>query len=123
MVKYQKGHSFWLFFATTLTLALIWLALMPGKSAPVGLGSDRLNHAAAIATVTYVVFLALNPRKRAAEYSFVYGIALGILIEIMQGTLTKTRSAEWADLVADIVGAAVVLVLIKIYQLAISPKA
>ena len=86
-------------------MLVLWLSLMPGESAPGGLGWDKLNHAAAIAAVTWLAFLALRPLSWAAEAAILYGTSLGILIEILQGTLTASRSAEWGDLLADLIGA------------------
>ena len=51
-----------------------------------------------------------------------YGTFLGILIEILQATLTTTRVAEWGDVVADLIGAGCVWIAIRIYQRRTVPK-
>jgi VanZ family protein len=107
---------FWKFLCAGLTLVILWLALMPAGSAPSGLGWDKLNHAGAIAVATGLAYLSLQPRKWAAAAAFLYGISLGILIEILQGTLTTSRTAEWGDVLADLVGAGFVWIAIIIYQ-------
>lgn len=99
-----------------LTILILWLALMPADSAPSGLGWDKLNHAGAIAVVTGLAFLSFRSRPWAAAGAFLYGISLGVLIEILQATLTTSRSAEWSDVVADLVGAGCALAAIRIYQ-------
>lgn len=99
-----------------MTLLLLWLALMPGAAAPAGLGWDKLNHAGAIAVATALAYLTLQPRAWAATAAFLYGTFLGILIEILQGTMTTSRSAEWGDVVADLIGAGCVWGVIKIYH-------
>lgn len=96
---------------------ILWLSLMPASSAPSGLGWDKLNHAGAIAVATGCSYLALRTRRRAVEIAFLYGISLGVLIEILQATLTTSRSAEWGDVAADIVGAGCACAVIKIYHL------
>ncbi|MGD8841503.1 MAG: VanZ family protein [Gammaproteobacteria bacterium] len=73
---------------------------MPGTGV-----NDKLSH-----LVTYF-FLAgwfgLLARNRAALFwTFAGLVAYGGLIEILQGT-TSYRDAEWADLLADALGAAV----------------
>jgi hypothetical protein len=105
---------FWLLLSTAMTVLILWLSLMPVSSAPSGLGWDKLNHASAIAAVTCLVYLARHPRARAGLTAFVYGAVLGALIEILQGTLTTTRSAEWGDLLADLIGAGCVWGVISI---------
>ena len=112
----------WLILCSGLTLLIFWLALMPAVSAPSGFGWDKLNHAGAIGAVTCLAYLALQPRRRAAVTAFLYGAFLGILIEILQGTLTTTRSAEWGDVAADLVGAGCAWAVIKIYQCRTAPK-
>ena len=99
-----------------LTLAILWLALMPGGSAPSGLGWDKLNHAGAIAVASGLAYLSLQPRRRAAATAFLYGTSLGILIEILQATLTTSRTAEWGDVAADLVGAGCTWLAITIYR-------
>lgn len=99
-----------------LTLLILWLALMPAVSAPSGLGWDKLNHAGAIGVVTWLAYLSFQPRDRAAWAAFLYGVALGVLIELLQGSLATGRSAEWGDVAADLVGAGGVWGTISFYQ-------
>jgi hypothetical protein len=112
----------WLSLCAGLTLLILWLALMPASSAPSGLGWDKLNHAGAIAAITGVTYLYLKPLSWAAAAAFLYGTSLGILIEILQGTMTTSRSAEWGDVVADLIGAGSVWAAIRIYQRRAAPK-
>jgi VanZ family protein len=115
-------HLLWLLLCTLLTLLILWLALMPGESAPPGFGWDKLNHAGAIAAATGLAYLSLQPRSWAAGGAFLYGASLGVLIEILQATLTTGRAAEWGDVAADLVGAGSVWLAIKIYQRSTSLK-
>ncbi len=96
---------------------MLWLSLMPADSVPsVGLGWDKLNHAAAIAAATLLAFLSFKAHRWAAQAAFLYGISLGILIELFQAVFTTTRSAEWGDLLADLIGAGFVWCLISVTQ-------
>lgn len=109
---------------TVMTLLILWLALLPGDSAPSGLGWDKLNHAVAIAVVTGFAYLALQPLVWAATAAFLYGTSLGVLIEILQATMTTGRYAEWSDVAADMIGAGCVwsmICLLKLRKPAIQP--
>ena len=112
----------WLSLCAGLTLLILWLALMPAGSAPSGLGWDKLNHAGAIAVATGLAYLSLRPRSWAGAAAFMYGASLGILIEILQATLTTSRTAEWGDVVADLIGAGCAWGAIRIYQRITAPK-
>ena len=113
LIQYSK---FWRVLCAGLTALVLWLALIPAASAPSGLGWDKLNHAGAIAVITGLAYLSLQSRSGAVSWAFLYGTFLGILIEILQATLTTTRFAEWSDVTADIVGAGFAWIVIKIYQ-------
>lgn len=112
----------WLLLCAGLTFLILWLALTPAASAPAGLGWDKLNHAGAIAAATGLAYLSFHSRRRAAAAAFLYGIFLGILIEILQATLTTSRTAEWGDIVADVIGAGCAWISIKIYLRITAPK-
>jgi len=106
----------WPFLCAGLTLLILWLALMPADSAPSCLGWDKLNHAGAIAVATGLAYLSLQPRRWGAVAAFLYGTSLGLLIEILQGCLTTSRTADWGDVAADLVGAGFAWAVIRIYQ-------
>ena len=101
---------------TVLTLLILWLALMPAASAPSGLGWDKLNHAGAIAVVTGLAYLAIQPRRWAVGAALMYGILLGVLIEVLQGAVATGRAAEWGDVAADLVGVGTAWIAIKLFQ-------
>jgi VanZ family protein len=112
--KITNRLSVWPVLCTGLTIAVLWLSLMPADSVPsAGLGWDKLNHTAAIAAITLLAFLSFKSHSWAARAAFLYGISLGILIELFQAVFTTTRSAEWGDLLADLIGAGFVLCLIS----------
>ena len=122
MFKYKIHNSKFKICHTTLTFLILWLALMPAASAPSGLGWDKLNHAGAIAVVTALAYFSLQPCRRAAVAAFLYGTFLGILIEILQATITTSRAAEWGDVAADLIGAGSAWITIQIYHWVTAPK-
>jgi len=100
-----------------LTVLVLWLSLLPADSVPpVGLDWDKLNHAAAIAAVSLAAFLALKKYRWAVTAAFLYGISLGGAIELLQAIFTTTRSAEWSDLLADLIGGGSICFLISVVR-------
>ncbi|OYU91320.1 MAG: VanZ family protein [Burkholderiales bacterium PBB5] len=81
---------------------------MPTPPAQVSLGWDKLNHASAFATLAVVVTLGWG--RRWLRHALLL-LAYGALIEVLQA-MTPTRSAEWADLLADGVGLTTGLLLV-----------
>jgi len=107
----------WTALCLALTILILTLSLLPPDSLPSsGLGWDKLNHAAAIAAVTLLAFLTFRPHGSAAGAAFWYGLALGVLIEILQALFTTSRSAEWGDLLADLTGAGFVFCVLMLLQ-------
>ena len=65
--------------------------------------------------------LALGGAKRAGlwkryAWTWLLTVGYGGLMEVLQATCTRTRTGDWRDLVADIVGASIGLVLVVIYR-------
>lgn len=117
MLKNINRSFVWPALCAGHTILVLWLSLMPADSLPsVGLGWDKLDHVAAIAAATLLAFLALRPRSWATHAAFLYGISLGILIEVFQAIFTTARSAEWGDLLADLIGAGSVWCLMVVIQ-------
>jgi len=84
------------------------LALVPKPPAQISLGWDKLNHASAFATLAVVITLGWG--RRWLRHALVL-LAYGALIEVLQA-MTATRSAEWADLLADGLGLTAGLLLV-----------
>lgn len=100
-----------------LTVLVLWLSLIPADAVPAAsLGWDKLNHAAAIAAVSLAAFLVLKKYRWAVTAAFLYGISLGVAIELLQAIFTTTRSAEWSDLLADLVGGGSICFLISVVR-------
>lgn len=79
------------------------LAWMPGNQVPLSTTWDKLNHGLAFAALGFLAWGA-HPSRRVP--AFVALIGFGVLIEVVQWYV-PSRSAEWADLVADAIGLAV----------------
>ena len=83
-----------------LLCVITLLALAPAPPKEADLGWDKLNHFAAFAALAVVATLGY---ARATVAVAIGLLAYGALIELLQ-SLTPSRSAEWADLVADGIG-------------------
>ncbi len=92
-----------------LTLAVIVGSLIPPQDIPISTTisvSDKLMHSSAYAVVVFCwlltksVFFA-SQKNRTVLFGVFF---LGVIIEILQGTLTDNRHPELLDVVANSVG-------------------
>ena len=104
---HPRMAPFWRIALALLLCAVLWLALTPSPPPQASLGWDKLNHAAAFATLAAVAFLGFARTWARIAAAL---LAFGALIEVLQ-SFTATRSAEWGDLLADGVGIALGLLL------------
>ena len=117
----------WYIPAGVVAIAIALLSLWEHPTLPplVLRWSDKTWH-----TLMYVVqavalllpVLALGGAKRAGlwkryAWAWLLTVGYGGLMEVLQANCTRTRTGDWIDLVADIVGASIGLVLVVIYRL------
>ncbi len=110
LVNHYVRYMRWVLFA--LWGALIgWLSLTasPPKIDVGFLGWDKFQHAAAYGVLTALGGWASDefPARRMRRWLIIALIAAvcGGFLEMAQGLFTKTRTPEWGDLLADVVGA------------------
>jgi VanZ family protein len=95
---------------------LLWLSLAPNLPTPPSalLSWDKLQHAVAYAVLTLLAGHFISQCRPLIRNpwlcALLVAVAFGGMIEILQGTLTEVRQAEWGDLVADAAGGLVVVV-------------
>ena len=85
---------------------LLYLCLAPQQELPKTELSDKPEHAIAW-FVLAATGLILSPRRPRAIAAF--ALALGIVVEVLQGVMGLGRHADWRDLVADVLGAGVAM--------------
>ena len=91
---------FWRFIFFITAMAVLFLAIAPTSTPLPTTGWDKSNHIIAFAVLAYLGRQAFLQNA----FKIIIGlIAYGGLIELMQ-TFTPTRSGEWQDLLADVVG-------------------
>lgn len=109
---------------------LLWLSLTPNPPSPSSalLSWDKLQHTGAFALLTLLAgrFFSQWPPLSRKPWHLALFVAFffGGLIEILQGTLTDVRRAEWGDLVADATGGllAVAAVFVRERRLRRNPE-
>lgn len=111
----HKSKWLWQGLLAACTGSILYLSLVPVPPA-VSTGWDKSNHALAMAVVTLLAHQSAKQKTWALHFAFAYALLLGAAIELLQGWCTTTRSAEWLDLMADLVGSAITIVLLRCYK-------
>ena len=111
IIKHLSERKF-LFLAITWTVFVVVASLVSFNSVPKVkvIGSDKLVHF--LFYLIFVVFWGLVKRQSYFKIKYdllivAFAILYGIIIEILQGVLTKTRQADFYDVVANSLGAIV----------------
>lgn len=92
-------------------LVISWLSLTPTPPEIPGdfFGWDKLQHAGAYGIFALLASWAFGTFsldwKRSWRLAVLAAVTFGGMLEIAQGVLTTWRSAEWGDLLADLLGA------------------
>ena len=111
IIKHLSERNF-LFLAITWTVFVVVASLVSFNSVPKVkvVGSDKVVHF--LFYLMFVVLWSLTKKQSyfKIKYSLlivVIAIVFGIIIEILQGVLTKTREADFYDALANFLGAIV----------------
>lgn len=101
-----------LFLAITWTVFVAVASLVSFNSVPKVkvVGSDKVVHF--LFYLVFVIFWSLAKKQSYFKINYsllivIIAIVFGIIIEILQGVLTKTRQADFYDVVANSLGAIV----------------
>jgi len=101
---------------------IVWLSLTP---APPTIDDaffewDKVQHAGAYGLFTLLAFRGFSDGSDAVKWRWlkavVVTVCIGGLLEIAQGLFTKTRTAEFGDLLADLVGAGGAYLAVRMYR-------
>lgn len=108
-------------FAYGYSALLLLLSLIKIGSVIPKLGSDfddKLYHATAYIIMGFVwgVYLLYQSNKNYILLSFLIGGLFGIIIEVLQVTLTSYRSFDFFDIIANLLGLCLGLILVSILK-------
>jgi len=113
--------TFSLIIAVFYTLSLAIVSLINLKEIPdIGVSnSDKIFHCLAylVLTILWVntFFLKYNVKKSTALiYSSVFSIVFGIVIEVLQESVTQVRSSDFYDALANTVGVLIAVIVLLI---------
>ncbi len=113
-----KFHNYfdikWLVIAVTFTVFILLLTHIPKEAMPPRLqenSHDKLHHVVAYGVITFLFILSLKVSSTPFLFSllFIAILAIGILDEVTQPLVKRTASL--ADIVANVIGIATVLLL------------
>lgn len=117
------------FFVKAFLPAIFWgiviavLSLMPGKNMPEVIwdiaNPDKLAHAFVYMILSFLLFRGFYLRGQLKRETIIWGlfisIVYGILLEILQYAFFPDRYFELLDIIANIIGSILSLVLIKFF--------
>lgn len=84
--------------------------------------NDKVNHAIAHFIFVGLWFLSFyfylnKSKKQALKMAFIGAFLFGIVIEILQHKLTESRQADYKDVIANVVGALIAVLIINLLTL------
>ena len=115
----------WYVPAAVVAVAIALLSLWEHPTLPplVLRWSDKTWHTLmyVVQAVALLLHVALEGAKQKGlwkryVWAWVLTVGYGGLMEVLQATCTRTRTGDWIDFAADIIGASVGLVLVAIYR-------
>ena len=105
----------WRLLLVALIAGTCWLAFSPAPPQEIDTGWDKANHWLAFSTMAVTAGLAFPHARRRSAGVALGLLALGIFIELVQSQI-PARSAEVLDVVADSIGIAAGLLLMKAWR-------
>lgn len=116
-------NKIYLWLSVFWTLLIIFLCLGVSSDFPVIKvdNLDKFVHFSLHLVFVFNWYLYFESKKQAAQSKlklnlFLVSLLFGITIEIIQGALTKTRSADVFDVIANSFGAVLALLLIGLFE-------
>lgn len=106
-----------LYIAIILTIIIAMLSLIKiGKQTIINFSYlDKIEHATAYFVLTFFWLLAFKNSKKAKFLVVGLCIFYGMIIEVLQVTLTNYRYAEYLDALANTFGALIALLVFNIF--------
>ncbi len=107
-----------LYVALAVTAAIAFLSLMQLGKSPINISHlDKLEHAIAYCTLGFTWMMAIKKSHHNLGVRYLIAMACffyGIIIEVLQTTITSYRTASVLDVLANMVGIGIALSLFKL---------
>ena len=104
-----------IFITISITVLIGFLSLTKVTESPIKLSSqDKIFHAIAyfVLALTWLLSYPISRQKNKMKYAIAFGcVFYGIIIEVLQTTLTTYRTASFLDVVANSVGVFMALLI------------
>lgn len=112
---------FALLIAIAYSLTLMVVSLIQLKGLPnVGISfADKIFHFLAYSVLTLVWFSALffqfkNKKTKAILYAAIFSVIFGIIVEVLQGSVTASRHSDVYDAIANTLGVLITVLILLI---------
>ena len=101
----SKDRKIWAGIAILITVSIAVLSLVRLKPASVSFTNvDKIGHAIAYFTLAFSWFQVSGVNKKRLLSVFICCFFYGIIIEVLQATITNYRSGEFYDILANSLG-------------------
>jgi VanZ family protein len=101
-----RTRVWWLAAFVLVSVVAVVVAVQPAERAPSGTGWDKFDHALAFAALGTVGVFGLSGWRHGVAWVLPILVGLGAAIEWLQ-SFVPSRQADWNDLLADAIGAAI----------------
>ncbi len=101
-------------------LTILYLSVMPNPPVPQSgiLSWDKAQHALAYALLALLAGWALLPLAsspmRVWRYALIFSLGYGVLMEVLQASITSRRNGDIADILANAVGGLMIYGLMRL---------
>ncbi len=104
--------------ALTWTILTLYLSLVPAKKMPNLniwdiVGIDKAGHLVFYIIFSFLWLMAFRSREKLKIIVLIFSVSFGILMEICQFYLFNGRSFEYYDILANIIGSLIGVILFK----------
>ena len=111
----------WLVVASVYTIFVFFASLLPvnGDVGPKLLHKDKIVHMAIyfIFTIVWYAFFYKSVKENIYIKTISLAFCVGVLVEVLQETITMSRSADFYDIIANSLGIIIAILCIKQFKL------
>lgn len=105
MKSLLRAKLFWIVLSIGITVSIAILSLVKLNKAPVTISNiDKIGHAVAYFSLTFSWLQVFLKKRRQRNIIVFCCLIYGIIIEVLQGSLTNYRSSEFYDILANALG-------------------